>query len=223
MSENIFIFAGPSLFGSGVDTTTSDITWLPPARRGAIEELAKAHNPGVIGLADGTFHAYPSVSHVELREALQAGWRIYGLCSMGAIRACEMRHMGMIPWGVVAEMFCADPNFADDEVALIHGVEIPFIPLSEPMIHIRQFCKQAQSNGWLSAHQSNDVVHTLKEQWYGTRTISNLCKALCTVLETQVLPDQLLAATANFKPFRIKQADLLSFVNAKPWLLGVPQ
>jgi hypothetical protein len=223
MSENIFIFAGPSLFGTNVDTSNSSgVTWLPPARRGDIAKLVDVcQMPGVIGLADGTFHAYPSVSHVELREALLAGWRVYGLCSMGAIRASEMQHMGMIPWGEVAQMFCADPDFADDEVALVHGSEAPFIPLTEPMVHIRAFCAQAQADGWLSTRQSNDVIRTMRERWYGERTMRNLCNALCTALSVVKLPEQLLDIMNNFKRFRIKQADLISYVSAKPWLPGV--
>ncbi|WP_425300876.1 TfuA-like protein, partial [Nocardia wallacei] len=32
---------------------------------------------------------------MEIREALEAGWSVWGLSSMGAIRAAEMRLLGM--------------------------------------------------------------------------------------------------------------------------------
>jgi hypothetical protein len=64
---------------------------------------------------DGQTDRHLSVSHVELHEAMGAGWKVYGLCSMGAIRASKTHHMGMLPLGRVAQMFCDDANFADNE------------------------------------------------------------------------------------------------------------
>ncbi|WP_198155887.1 TfuA-like protein [Herbaspirillum autotrophicum] len=198
-----------------------NITWRPPVRRGDIEQLLFQHDkPGVIGLADGTFHSYPSVGHVELRDALETGWDIYGLCSMGAIRASEMFHMGMIPWGEVAGRFCRDRNFSDDEVALVHSAEAPYVPLSEPMLHLREFCTHAQKNGLLTDTQANTILYSLKQRWYGDRTIANFCVELKAVCTDKKLLDALLAATHDFTPYRLKQADLISFVIEHPWTEG---
>jgi len=194
------------------------ITWLPPARRGDIEQLIAGKLPGIIGLADGTFHAYPSVSHVELREAMAAGWTVYGLCSMGAIRASEMHHMGMRPWGRVAKMFCEDANFADDEVALVHGSEPPYAPITEPMIHIREFCLKARECGWLSVAQAEMVIRNLRERWYAERTIMRVREAISHQLGISQLPTAIDDALGHFKAFRLKQADLNSFVTDRPWL-----
>jgi TfuA protein len=223
MREAVFIFAGPSIFGTKLEAD-SDITWLPPARRGDIEEIiTKNTRPGVIGLADGTFHSYPSVSHVELREAIQIGWRVYGLCSMGAIRVSEMRHMGMIAWGRVAKMFCSMPNYADDEVALLHGAEAPYAPLSEPLVHIREFCAQALKHGWLNCEQAQEIIDILRHRWYGERTLTNLRHHLCKVLRLSELPHDIRQAIDDFKPFRLKQQDLESFLLCKPWIGEVKQ
>jgi hypothetical protein len=215
----VHIFAGPSLFGTGIDTEAdSGIQWKPPVRRGDIEALvAEEREPGVIGLADGTFHAYPSVSHIELREAMEAGWVIYGLCSMGAIRVSEMRHMGMKPWGDVAGMFCDNANFADDEVALVHSAEAPYAPLSEPMVHLRAFVAHAIDQGWLNQAQGDRVIAVLRERWYGERTLANLRQAICQALDVKVLPEAIADAVNLFKPYRVKQADLLSFLASTPW------
>ncbi len=219
MTNNVFLFAGPSLFGLADVADCINVTWRPPAKRGDIEKLvSESDTPGAIGLADGTFHDYPSVSHVELREAMQAGWQVYGLCSMGAIRVCELQHMGMIPWGRVAQMFCADPNFADDEVALIHGITAPFVPLSEPLVHIREFSAYCHAVGWLTERQCREVIHSMRERWYGERTLKNLRLALLQALNMTELPKELMAASNNFAPFRLKQADLLSFINEQPWV-----
>lgn len=188
-------------------------------RRGDIDNLiANVSTPGVIGLADGTFHTYPSVSHVEVREAMDAGWIVFGLCSMGAIRVSEMRHMGMKPWGKVARMFCDNPNFADDEVALIHGSEAPYIPLSEPLVHIREFTAKACEHGWLTSSQAESVIESLRQRWYGERTLASLRQVLCKVLVADRLPAPVAEAIDEFKAYRLKQADLQSFLNGKPWL-----
>lgn len=224
MSDATFVFAGPSIFGTSFGASADDgINWLPPVRRGDIDSLIAEHpTPGVIGVADGTFHAYPSVSHVELREALEAGWLVYGLCSMGAIRVSEMRHMGMRPWGRVAEMFCKQRDFADDEVALVHGSEAPYAPLSEPLVHIREFCAQAQVLGWLSAGDANGVIEAMRHRWYGERTLASLRRELCQALGVPSLPNEMGAALDDFGPYRLKQADLRSFVADKPWLASTP-
>lgn len=241
MHEPVFVFAGPSLFGTGIQAhsparSSSDqsisahasggaqsIQWLPPARRGDIEALITRHpTPGVIGLADGTFHAYPSVSHFELREAIQAGWVVYGLCSMGAIRACEMVHLGMRPWGRVAALFCAEPDFPDDEVALLHGTDAPFIPLTEPMVHIREFLRCMERRGLLSLDAVQQIIGVLTSQWYGERTLHALRALVKSIDVCEAARADVEAAMMNFKPYRLKQKDLLSFVSDKPWLKTDP-
>lgn len=218
MNKTIYIFAGPSLYGVNIESTMNqDICWMPPARRGDIAILTATHEPGIIGLVDGTFHSYPSVSHVELREAIAAGWVIYGLCSMGAIRVSEMWHMGMRPWGKVAKMFCDDSNFADDEVALVHSSEAPYIPLSEPMVHIREFCTRAYLNGWLNLNQMESTVNNLRERWYGERTINRLTKTILFQLGLDKLPIEINQAFINFQEYRLKQIDLYDFLINRPW------
>lgn len=217
--KSIILFAGPSLFGSGIDIAAHpDIDWRPPARRGDIERLVKtwAGEPGVIALADGTFHSYPSVRHIEIRKALELGWQVWGLCSMGAIRVSEMRHMGMKPWGRVADRFCADPEFADDEVALMHGNEAPFLPLSEPLVHIREFLVTALLGELLTAAEHESILSSLKHRWYGERTLALLRQIIRQECRS-VVHEALLARVADFRPYQLKQQDLASFVRARPW------
>lgn len=219
----LHLFAGPSLF----DTPFHDeaaarqqpgITWHAPARRGDIEALLAAHpGPGALALADGTFHAYPSVRHIELRDALEAGWQVWGLCSMGAIRACEMQHLGMKPWGQVAEAFCARPETPDDEVALVHGAGHPWLPLSEPMVHLREFLACMQAEGHLGADVAAAVAHALRERWYGERTLAALRGLLAERVDAAALA-RLDAQLADFSRFRLKQRDLQQFIERRPWL-----
>jgi ribosomal protein S12 methylthiotransferase accessory factor len=219
----VHLFAGPSLFGTPFDDAEPDtragaLVWHPPARRGDITALLKAQDtPGIIALVDGTFHSYPSVAHVELRDALQAGWRVYGLCSMGAIRVSEMMHLGMQPFGVVAKMFCDDPDFADDEVALVHATEAPFFPFSEPMVHIRAYLADMLARGLLDAQQHAAVVSAMRERWYADRTFARLRDALTEITAPHVHAG-LFAHLDDFSPYRLKQRDLMQFLEAQPWL-----
>lgn len=216
---DVHIFAGPSLLGSGLDPSSyTDIHWLPPVRRGDVVRLREHEKePSMIAIADGTFHAYPSVSHEEIRSAINAGWQVYGMCSMGAIRASEMRHMGMIAWGRVASMFCENPWLADDEVALIHENESPYIALSEPLIHLREFLNWASRSQILNRTDVTQITEALRERWYGERTLSLLHAQLRGTLGVTLLPDELQSSLANFNHFRLKQQDLASFVKSCPW------
>jgi hypothetical protein len=194
---------------------------VPPVKRGDIERLLeREQTPGVVAIADGTFHAYPSVSHVEIRNAVNAGWKIYGLCSMGAIRAAEMRHLGVIPWGRVASMFCEKLWLADDEVALVHGSEAPYVPLSEPLIHIREFLDWASKCKSVDSAQADQIIESIRNRWYGERTLAFLEKQLQETLGVKSLSAQLREGLDNFSRFRLKQKDLASFVKSRPWQLG---
>lgn len=214
----IVMFAGPSLHGTGVvPEEHPGVQWLPPARRGDIDRLVDDRPRGAIALADGTFHSYPSVGHAEIRRALEAGWRIYGLCSMGAIRACEMAHLGMLPWGRVAGMFVEDQDLADDEVALVHGAEAPYMPLSEPLLHIREFLHQMAGSGLLTEEVARAVAARMQQRWYAERTLHRLRDELKQELKAE-LPPGIEGGLKHFQRFRLKQQDLVAFLNDRPWI-----
>lgn len=219
----VHIFAGPSLFGTpfqdaGPDTLGGAVVWLPPARRGDIAALInRCDAPGILGLADGTFHSYPSVAHAELRDAVQKGWLVYGLCSMGAIRAAEMQHMGVRPFGRVAQMFCDDPDLPDDEVALVHAADAPYLPFSEPMVHIRAYLDHMAASGLLDARQHAELAAVMRERWYAGRTFT-LLRAELQRIGRPGAHEALLSHLADFAPYRLKQQDLVHFLAAMPWL-----
>ena len=217
MTTQIRIFAGPTLFGTGLaELQDPTIEWLPPVKRGDIDKLLESKAaPGTLAIVDGTFHSYPSVSHPEIRHALEAGWVIYGLASMGAIRACEMAHLGMTPFGRVAQHYLDDPDFNDDEVTLVHGVEAPYVPLSEPLIHMRQFLTHMRAQGVMSEAQEMAILERLQPRWYAERTLPELRKALDAVFDK--VPTECLAGLKDFKPYRVKQADLVEFIRVRPW------
>ncbi|WP_086824535.1 TfuA-like protein [Allokutzneria sp. NRRL B-24872] len=182
----------------------ADVEVRPPVRRGDVETLVSTEKPGTLLIVDGTFHSYPAVGHAELRAALQRGWHIWGLSSMGAIRAAEMESLGMRGYGAVYQRFASDPSFSDDEVALLHSAEPPYRPMSEPMVHIRCFLDSLVVEGKLSVSAAEEVATALKNRWYGYRTHRAL---------SELLPvDDVLRAE-----HRLKTTDLLRFTEEQPW------
>ena len=70
-----------------------------------ILKLLKQEFEGNIVIVDGIFQQVIAVGHAEIREALEKGIDILGMSSMGAIRAYEMRDLGMKGYGKVYDWF----------------------------------------------------------------------------------------------------------------------
>lgn len=210
--SGVFLFAGPSLYGSDKTLITRSITkLLPPAKRNDIPRLIEKEAAGVIILADGNFHNVLAVGHVELRTALDHGWDVWGCSSMGAIRACEMANLGMKGYGAVYKLFMDDPDFRDDEVALLHSATSPYMPVSEPLVNIRFFLNQLVDSKMITAAQSSMVIENLEACWYGERTLYKL---------KELLGDSkpIMQRLENFAPYRIKNIDLQNMLLERPWI-----
>ncbi|AZE68326.1 hypothetical protein SAMN05216475_0967 [Pseudomonas synxantha] len=219
--ETCMLFAGPSL--QGIDSRllcSDDLVVCPPVKRGDIERLVAQSPPSDLAIVDGVFHAHPAVGHAEILTALNAGWRIWGLSSMGAIRACEMDRLGMTGFGEVYRQFASDPDMSDDEVTLVHQAQAPYLSLSEPLIHIRQFLKHWTAEQIITPAHAQQTLHYLKNMWYGHRTLSCLKDALMALPVAEPTID---SALANFSAYRIKSLDLIDFLKLKPWTKTVKQ
>lgn len=216
MRPKPILFAGPSLVGLNADVT-AEFDVRPPVRRGDIDQLAKNMAPSnvVVIIADGMFHDYPSVGHSEIRNAIRMGRQMWGVSSMGAIRAAELRTFGMIGYGCVYRHFASDPEFTDDEVALLHLGEPPYILVSEPLIHIRVFLDYVCSSGAIASTTQSKILSELKSLWFGDRTLS----LLGDLLKRDALwpEERIEAELRSFQRFRIKNQDLDALLRARPW------
>ena len=213
-SPDCIVFAGPSLPPAGIRGT--GVMLRAPARRGDIAALIARRRPGVMALADGVFHQTLAVGHAELREAVGIGWQVWGLSSLGAIRACEMRHLGVRGYGAVYDRFVADDMFSDDEVALVHAPDPPYRAISEPLIHIRVALEALSASAVLTTGQRRTLTSRLKRLWYGERTLGRLRAEILAMQPTARTPiDRWLA---GFERFRIKTLDLERFLAERPWL-----
>jgi hypothetical protein len=215
------LFAGPTLYGwSGQRLPIPPgIDVRPPAKRGDITLLAEAQTARCIILVDGLFHQSLAVGHAELRDALEGGWHIWGLGSMGAIRAYEMRHLGMRGYGQVYRRFTDETDFQDDEVALLHEPEPPYKSGSEPMIHLRVALAGWLQKGWLPASAAAEIESHLKSLWYGERTL-RLFESLVTDKADPGAIAAIRGEIARFDPYRVKTSDLAMFLREEVWRAG---
>jgi len=209
------MFVGPTLNGSATLVERSGVKLLPPVKRGDIERLAATRRPGVAAIVDGQFHQCLAVGHAEIRLAIAKGWQVWGLSSMGAIRACEMKHLGMRGYGEVYDWFCRDEEFRDDEVALTHAPNAPYVALSEPLIHIRVWLQELVKLRLLRAGQEKRLLRELMSMWYGDRTLAG-ARAL-VLAEVPHRARELDETLADFDRFRLKSHDLSDFLREQPW------
>lgn len=193
----------------------SEVTLLPPARRGDIASLMARREPRTLVLVDGVFHQVLAVGHVEIRDAIAAGWTVWGLSSMGAIRAREMQHLGMRGFGQVFERFCQPGDFRDDEVTLLHTPGPAYRELSEPMVHLRAALDDLAARGAMSAKDAGAIRDHLTSLYFGDRTLELFAR----LLRERGVEDEpgsdvgpVDAVLGDFDRYRIKCHDLIRFV-----------
>ena len=211
------MFAGPSFCGSDeLVAEASEIAQLrSPVQRHDIEDLVATHQPGVLILVDGYFQQCLSVGHAEIRAAILAGWSVWGLSSLGAIRAYEMRDLGVKGYGRVYRCFNNDADFRDDEVALIHEPDPPYRTISEPLVHIRFFLRELVSLGLLTPTLEGQILARLMSMWFGDRTLGLLRRYLFELAPRDAAAIE--EVLGNFQAFRVKYHDLSDFIRERPW------
>lgn len=211
--NEVFLFGGPSLYDqAGLRVAIPPkIVVLPPASRGSISELLRFSPASKIVLIDGVFHHDLAVGHAELRRALQSGWRIWGLASMGAVRAYEMRMLGMHGYGEVYGRFLWENDFQDDEVALLHTQGPPYRPISEPLVHLRNALHIWRQRSWIKARHADEIAAHFKSLWYGERHIRRFQECVLSAA-LSVHHAALLDDLRNFDHFRTKLHDVRSFL-----------
>jgi hypothetical protein len=219
-SRQVVMYAGPTLARATAinrNLRLNDLIILPPIKRGDVPQVMQSRDePGVLAIVDGYFHLENlSVAHLEIRLALKRGWEVWGLSSMGAIRACEMCHMGMKGWGNVFETYRDDPDFRDDEVALLHEPNPPYREGTEPLVHMRAGLADLVERAVITADDSQVILAHLMSLWFGERTLV-LLRDL--ILERQPEKrDEIQGWFQGFDRFRLKAHDLISFIEQRPW------
>jgi len=205
------IFAGPSLTPESkqlIDHFPQAIL-CPPIQRGDLPHWLQQGFRGNLIIADGLFGQTLAVGHAEIHEALEKECQVYGVSSMGAIRAYEMRHMGVMGVGQVYARFARDEaeDFQDDEVTLLHTTAPEYRALSEPLIHLRTCVDDFIAKRILSPEAGTKIIQQLKQMYFGDRTLH-----IFQQLVAEYTTDNISNEMTLFENYRIKNSDLTTFL-----------
>jgi hypothetical protein len=169
------VFLGPTLSRREAERCF-DAVYHPPAARG---DIYRALHDGFdrIVLIDGEFHGRPSVWQREILDVIFDGVEVHGASSMGALRAAELHHFGMIGHGRIFAWYRDGVLDGDDEVALIYGPEeLGYPALSEPLVNIRATLAAAVPD-ILSSTESDRLVAHAKESYFPERSFAAVLAA----------------------------------------------
>jgi TfuA protein len=148
--------------------------YQPPVRRFQLEKFVQKGYK-VIGIIDGIFFDRAAVGHREILSALDAGVKVVGGASMGALRASELDTHGMIGAGKVYEWYRDGAIESDDEVAVSTNPDT-FEPISVPLVNIRETLKAALISGIVSEKEHNDLLRLAIDTYYPDRSYLGLVK-----------------------------------------------
>ena len=170
----IVVFLGPSLSRARAEQILQ-ADFRPPAKRGDLYRAAR-EGARVICLIDGVFFQDCSVAHKEVLYALEAGARVVGASSMGALRASELDVYGMEGIGSIYQAYRSGRLVSDDEVALVFD---PFTwePRSEPLVNIRFNLDLAWQKGVIDASSKDRLFHSAQARYFPERTYEGMLAA----------------------------------------------
>lgn len=214
---SVTLFAGPSAHGLARSSLLTDSTsLLPPVQRGDIDRLVARTDPGVAVVCDGIFGSAAAVSHAEICNAIDAGWEVWGVSSMGAIRAYELRSEGMRGFGYVYSLFHELADFNDDEMCLLHFPEEPYFPVSEALVNLRFALEQRKAALGISDGSQRELLSALRELWFGDRTEEKIRSIM--IGRAGIGASQADALLAWLRSNRVKSIDLANLMTTQPWL-----
>lgn len=164
------VFTGPTLRSEDLAPHLG-FDWRGPAAQGDVYRAA-LEAPAAIGVVDGYFETVPAVWHKEILWAMSRGVRVYGAASMGALRAAELSHYGMVGVGEIFEAFASGALEDDDEVAVLHGpAEDGYRSLSDAMVNVRATLRRAAAGGVIPEATAARLTELAKRTFYQERSI----------------------------------------------------
>jgi TfuA protein len=180
----IVVFLGPSLSRARAEQIIK-ADFRPPAKRGDIY-MAARQGAKIILLIDGVFFQECSVAHKEVLYALEAGAKVLGASSMGALRASELDIFGMDGIGKIYEAYKSGQLVSDDEVALVFD---PFTwePGSEPLVNIRFNLDLAWQKGVISTSCKDRLFHCAQIQYFPDRSYERMLSDAETLVAEEEL------------------------------------
>lgn len=173
MREKTVIFTGNSISYEDAKKILR-ANYQPPVRRFQLEKFVQ-QGYKVMGIIDGIFFDRAAVGHREIISALNAGVKVVGGASMGALRASELDTHGMIGVGKVYEWYRDGVIESDDEVAVSTNPDT-FEPISTPLVNMRETLKAALDTGLISEKEHENLLELAINTYYPDRSYLGLTK-----------------------------------------------
>lgn len=205
ITDTVHVFVGPTAYRYRHELP-SFVRLHPPAERGDVALLLASECIATLAIVDGAFYDRLAVGHRELMAALEHGWEVWGLSSMGALRAVELANYGMRGFGEVFARALADPHFRDDELTLLHGPGPTYEPVTEALINLRALLEELVATNALTHLHVAELVASLECAWFGDRTLRSIEKALASDLETY-------RALITARNWDVKASDFRAFMD----------
>ncbi len=171
----VVVFLGPSLSRDAASAILPAADIRPPARRGDLDALdARVYREVV--LIDGVMVYDHPPSPSEAWRLLDRGIGVSGAASLGALRAVELRRLGMRGSGWVFEAYRSGRVTADDElVARLDPRTGCACTLF--LINIRYATERLVSDAKLDPIQATRLIALLSALHFEERTVSELSRA----------------------------------------------
>ncbi|PTX52684.1 TfuA-like protein [Gemmobacter caeni] len=210
------LFAGPSMLGLPASLLECFDRISEPIGVGDLDRrLKQPKAPRIICIADGYLEPGFAIQNDEIKRALSAGWPVWGIGSVGALKAVELAAEGMQGFGLVYRMLRRLRAVSADDVAVLHYPFPPYEPETLALLEIYMLLRVARkTKSSLTDIDVRSVLEALQEKPLHDRTYEvvrecipkYLWKYLDYVYDTP-------------KEWRIKRQDLWSFCQRKPWLI----
>jgi hypothetical protein len=181
--------------------------YQPPVRRFQLDKFVQKGYK-IIGIIDGIFFDRAAVGHREILSALDAGVKVVGGASMGALRASELDTHGMIGVGKIYGWYRDGIIESDDEVAVSTNPDT-FEPISVPLVNIRETLKAALTAGIINEKEHNDLLRLAINTYYPDRSYLGLIKE---GIKKGLIPEEKMSSVLGFctaKGIDVKKEDAI--------------
>jgi TfuA protein len=176
--EKPVVYLGPSL-DINIAKTILDADYRPPAQKWDIMNDYLSGGREFI-LIDGVFlDEYPTPPK-EIRAILSEGAKVWGASSMGALRAVELRNIGMQGLGLIYQYYLTGQVEDDDEVAVIFNKKNNK-SYSYPLINLRYSLKHLKATKKLAIEVADEILEKEKERYFPFRNFNSIyetCKEI---------------------------------------------
>jgi hypothetical protein len=156
----VIAFVGPSRPAQDPSPERQPIEWRGPAARGDLDALDAAP-ADVVALIDGVMITGHSPSPTECFRLISRGVRLFGSSSVGALRAVELRNLGMTGYGWIYRRVLDRTITYDDE--LVSNLDPrTYEAKSVFLANVRFGLHAAIDTGMLHPEAADAAVHALR-------------------------------------------------------------